>query len=62
MQQQGDKSNEAFGAPGIKPRWTHGNKNGVGTAYDSAARLAQCLSGSEIAQLEEGVERRNTAS
>lgn len=24
---------EAFGKPGIEPRWTHGSKDGVGTAY-----------------------------
>lgn len=29
----------AFGWPGIEPRWTHGNKDGVGTAYASASRL-----------------------
>src|SRR6202167_3585488 len=37
MQQHGDK--EAFGAPGIDPRWTHGNKNGVGTAYAASSRI-----------------------
>jgi two-component system cell cycle sensor histidine kinase/response regulator CckA len=28
---RGDRS--AFGAPGIEPQWTHGDKGGVGTAY-----------------------------
>jgi glucoamylase len=31
--------NEAFGGPGIPPRWTHGAKDGVGTAYASSSRL-----------------------
>jgi len=30
---------EAFGAPGIEARWTHGNKNGVGTAYSAASKI-----------------------
>ncbi|MGB5197829.1 MAG: glycoside hydrolase family 15 protein [Candidatus Deferrimicrobium sp.] len=30
---------EAFGGPGIPPRWTHGAKDGVGTAYASSSRL-----------------------
>ncbi len=30
---------EAFGRPGIPPRWTHGAKDGVGTAYASSSRL-----------------------
>ncbi|NUN67416.1 glucan 1,4-alpha-glucosidase (plasmid) [Pseudanabaena biceps] len=29
----------AFGSPGIDPRWTHANKDGVGTAYFSASRV-----------------------
>jgi glucoamylase len=31
--------NEAFGGPGITPRWTHAAKDGVGTAYASSSRL-----------------------
>lgn len=27
----------AFGQPGITPRWTHGSKDGVGTAYSTAS-------------------------
>jgi len=29
----------AFGGPGIEPRWSHSNKDGVGTAYSADARL-----------------------
>ncbi|HTW55582.1 MAG TPA: glycoside hydrolase family 15 protein [Thermoplasmata archaeon] len=29
----------AFGAPGMEPRWSHSNKDGVGTAYSADARL-----------------------
>jgi glucoamylase len=32
-------SRRAFGHPGIEPRWTHGNKDGVGTAYAGGSRL-----------------------
>ena len=32
-------SRAAFGKPGIEPRWTHGNKNAVGTAYSGSSRL-----------------------
>lgn len=30
---------EAFGGPGIPPRWTRAAKDGVGTAYASSSRL-----------------------
>lgn len=30
---------QAFGRPGIEPRWTHGDKEGVGTAYSAASRI-----------------------
>jgi len=30
---------EAFGAPGMEPRWTHGSKDGVGTAYAASSRV-----------------------
>ena len=30
---------EAFGWPGIEPRWTHGSKEGVGTAYSASSRV-----------------------
>jgi glucoamylase len=29
----------AFGRPGLEPRWTHGNKDGVGTAYSGSSRI-----------------------
>jgi glucoamylase len=29
----------AFGGPGIEPRWTHGGKDGVGTAYAASSRV-----------------------
>ena len=32
-------SNPAFGWPGIEPRWTHGGKDGVGTAYAASSRI-----------------------
>jgi len=34
---RGDR--EAFGGPGISPRWAHGNKEGVGTAYSADSKL-----------------------
>jgi glucoamylase len=30
---------EAFGKPGIEPRWTHSNKGGIGTAYSASSHL-----------------------
>jgi glucoamylase len=30
---------DAFGWPGIEPRWTQGNKDGVGTAYSGDSRV-----------------------
>ena len=32
-------SNPASGAPGIEPRWTRSDKDGVGTAYSSLSRV-----------------------
>src|SRR5215467_15221315 len=29
----------AFGKPGVEPKWTQGNKDGVGTAYSGSSRL-----------------------
>ncbi|MCI4322035.1 MAG: glycoside hydrolase family 15 protein, partial [Thermoplasmata archaeon] len=37
MELRGER--EAFGGPGIEPRWTHGNKDGVGTAYSADSKL-----------------------
>ncbi|MFN6527018.1 glycoside hydrolase family 15 protein [Nostoc sp. ChiSLP03a] len=30
---------KAFGSPGIEPRWTHANKDGVGTAYSTSSNI-----------------------
>ncbi|MDF5710355.1 MAG: glycoside hydrolase family 15 protein [Nostoc sp. S4] len=30
---------QAFGSPGIDPRWTHASKDGVGTAYSTSSRV-----------------------
>ncbi len=32
------QQSQAFAAPGIAPRWTHANKDGIGTAYFTASR------------------------
>ncbi len=32
-------NNNAFGAPGIPPRWTRGNKDGVGTSYSADSKI-----------------------
>jgi glucoamylase len=34
-----DYKNGAFGQPGIHPRWTHGGKDGVGTAYAASSQI-----------------------
>ena len=33
------KQNQAFGAPGIEPRWTQSNKSGIGTAYSVSSQI-----------------------
>ena len=38
MEKDSDRK-EAFGGPGIPPRWTHAAKDGVGTSYASSCRL-----------------------
>lgn len=35
---------EAFGAPGMEPRWTSSSKEGIGTAYHTASRIWFTLS------------------
>jgi glucoamylase len=30
---------QAFGAPGTEPKWTHGAKDAVGTAYSTSSHL-----------------------
>ena len=37
MRYRGDRI--AFGAPGMPPRWSHSNKDGIGTAYSADSRL-----------------------
>lgn len=32
-------NNHAFGGPGLEPRWTHGDKDGIGTAYSDASHI-----------------------
>ena len=43
LQRDDDKkskiSSAAFGWPGIEPKWTHGGKDGVGTAYAASSRI-----------------------
>jgi len=34
-----ENQNVAFGRPGIQPRWTHGAKDGVGTAYAASSQI-----------------------
>jgi len=34
-----DNESGAFGWPGIHPRWTHGGKDGVGTAYAASSQI-----------------------
>ena len=34
-----NEQTQAFGWPGIEPRWTHGAKDGVGTAYAASSRI-----------------------
>ena len=34
-----NNENGAFGHPGIHPRWTHGGKDGVGTAYAASSKI-----------------------
>ncbi|HVB57486.1 MAG TPA: glycoside hydrolase family 15 protein [Candidatus Acidoferrales bacterium] len=33
------KKDGAFGRPGIEPRWTHGDKDAVGTSYAASSRI-----------------------
>jgi glucoamylase len=46
-----ESGKEAFGAPGIEPRWTHGNKNGVGTAYSASSRIWFTLFGGIVTEV-----------
>jgi len=49
--QQTNSANRAFGAPGIDPRWTHGNKNGVGTAYSASSKIWFTLFGGIVTEV-----------
>ena len=46
-----ESGKEAFGAPGIEPRWTHGNKNGVGTAYAASSKIWFTLFGGIVTEV-----------
>ena len=48
---QQDSRKEAFGAPGMEPRWTHGNKNGVGTAYSASSKIWFTLFGGIVTEV-----------
>jgi glucoamylase len=48
---QQDMTKEAFGAPGIEPRWTHGNKNGIGTAYSASSKIWFTLFGGIVTEV-----------
>jgi glucoamylase len=39
MSMDSEVPRDAFGWPGIEPRWTHGGKDGVGTAYSTSSRV-----------------------
>lgn len=41
----------AFGAPGIEPRWTYANKEGVGTAYSAPSRIWFTLLGGIVTEI-----------
>jgi len=41
----------AFGSPGIEPRWTHGNKDGVGTAYSASSHIWFTLFGGIVTEV-----------
>ncbi|MDF2626348.1 MAG: glycoside hydrolase 15-related [Symbiobacteriaceae bacterium] len=46
---RGDRT--AFGWPGAEPRWTHGNKDGVGTAHSPASRVWFTLSRGALSEV-----------
>ncbi|MGD9720682.1 MAG: glycoside hydrolase family 15 protein [Pirellulales bacterium] len=41
----------AFGAPGIPPRWTRGDKDAVGTAYSASSRIWFTLSSGVVTEV-----------
>lgn len=42
---------EAFGRPGIEPRWTRGDKDGIGTAYSADSRVWFTLAGGTLTEV-----------
>ena len=42
---------DAFGCPGIEPRWTRGNKEGVGTAYSADSKVWFTLWGGTLTEV-----------
>ena len=44
MAAEGSQTYEAFGRPGMPPRWTSSSKEGVGTAYSTSSRVWFTLS------------------
>ena len=48
---QQNNTEEAFGAPGLEPRWTHGNKNGIGTAYSASSKIWFTLFGGIVTEV-----------
>lgn len=51
MEEHRSLERPAPGAPGIEPRWTRGNKDGVGTAYSSSSRIWFTLSNGIITEV-----------
>jgi glucoamylase len=48
---QQDPRKNAFGAPGMEARWTHGNKNGIGTAYSASSKIWFTLFGGIVTEV-----------
>ena len=48
---QHDSGKDAFGTPGMEPRWTHGNKNGVGAAYSASSKIWFTLFGGIVTEV-----------
>jgi glucoamylase len=44
-------SRRAFGAPGIEPRWTYADKDGIGTAYSAPSRIWFTLLGGIVTEV-----------
>ncbi|MDQ2775700.1 MAG: glycoside hydrolase family 15 protein [Acidobacteriota bacterium] len=48
---QQNEGKKAFGAPGMEPRWTHSNKNGIGTAYAASSKIWFTLFGGVVTEV-----------